>query len=89
MRDSFRRDLEYIVDRILEEEDFSDDEELERSLACFAVGMENLTAGKGARGSKETLLSFGYVAAAICLWKLEQWTPYSGAANFGGFRAVR
>ncbi len=89
MRDSFRSDLRYIVTRILEEEDLGPTEKLERSLACFVVGLESVSAAKRGSGFKQALVSFGYVAASICLWELEQWPPYSGAGHMPIFRAAR
>ncbi|KAJ9606772.1 hypothetical protein H2200_008781 [Cladophialophora chaetospira] len=48
MKDSFRNDMRYIVNRILGIDDFDDDFNfnagLERCLACFAIGMESSSA---------------------------------------------
>ena len=89
MKESFREDLRYTVNRILEEEDFSDTEQLGRSLACFAVALESLTVRNGGMRFKGAMVSFGYVAAAVCLWELERWPPYSGTVYMPSFRIAR
>ena len=74
MRESFREDLRYIVDRILLDEGVESDDALERCVACLAVGCEIVGTGGAGRGSAGKLVSFGYVAASVCLWQMEQET---------------
>jgi hypothetical protein len=88
MKETFREDLRYIVSRILAEETHGLHHGLETSLACLAVALETKSSEDTGGGVKEILVSFGYVAASICLWKLQQWTPYSGAAYMGGIRGI-
>ena len=72
MKESFREDLRYIVNRILLDGGVESDDALERSLACLAVGCENLEAENSGVRSSNKLVSFGYVAASVCLWQMEQ-----------------
>ncbi len=89
MKEGFSTDLRYIVERISKVDGLPDTEEFERSRACLAVGIEKVTARTRGKGSKETLVSFGYIAASICLWYLERWPPYSGTDYMSSFRVAR
>jgi hypothetical protein len=68
MRESFADDVAYTRNRIRMNEEGSSDEALPRAIACLAVAMKEpgLKMGKDAR-----LLSFRYVAAAVCLEEIE------------------
>lgn len=74
MKEAYDRDTAFIVSCILndDEGDHARDA-LERSIACFAVGLtENGKSSKGAgRRGKASLESFGYIAAAVCLRELD------------------
>jgi hypothetical protein len=68
MKEQFGRDTKFISDCILKDDGVWSEESLERSMACLAVGLEDQPMG---RGSKQ-LLSFKYLAAAICLKEVEK-----------------
>ena len=74
MRESFREDLRYIVGRILNDEGTETFDQVERSMACLAAALENAGRGRAGGVSQGELVSFGYVAASICLWQIEQGT---------------
>jgi hypothetical protein len=73
LRDNFRNLLRYTVNRIYDENEEASDDRLARTLACLAVATngENPSSADVGRGSHEQMMSFGYVAAAVCLWELE------------------
>ena len=60
------------VNCIVKDGDEYSKESLERSIACLAVSLEERKGGR--RG--EQLLSFKYVAAAVCLRELERMTIF-------------
>lgn len=74
MKEAYDRDASFIVSCILDDDEGENAvDALERSIACFAVGLtpweeRKATQGAGRRG--EALVSFGYTAAAVCLREL-------------------
>jgi hypothetical protein len=68
MKDKFEEEALFIVNCILKEDGDWSEESLERSMACLAVSLE---APKTHR-KQEHLLSFKYVAAAVCLREVER-----------------
>ncbi|EXJ58741.1 hypothetical protein A1O7_06171 [Cladophialophora yegresii CBS 114405] len=72
LRQSFREALRYIVGRIVKDEGGESEHALARSVACLAVGIETSNSAAVRGASKEVLVSFGYVAASVCLWELDQ-----------------
>jgi hypothetical protein len=77
LSENFRDALRYIVSRIVKDEDLQSEHALGRSMACFAVGMQTSNTAGVSGGSKEVPVSFGYVAASVCLWELEKWKKVS------------
>lgn len=70
MKDKFDRDVAYIVNWITENDD-GGLEALARSIACMFVAFENNRKG-AARPKVGRLVSFAYVAAAVCLAEVEK-----------------
>ncbi|KAH0559780.1 hypothetical protein GP486_003706 [Trichoglossum hirsutum] len=66
MKERFNRDVSFVVDCIIKDNDggAKSEEALERSIACLAVAMED-------EMKPGTLVSFKYVAAAVCLKEIE------------------
>ncbi|KIX09610.1 uncharacterized protein Z518_00690 [Rhinocladiella mackenziei CBS 650.93] len=69
MKERFNDELNYIVNRIVKDGPNKAQESLERSMACLQVALEKDLGGSKRR---ENLVSFGYVAAAICLKEMER-----------------
>jgi hypothetical protein len=68
MKDKFEEDALFIVNCIVKDGTEWSEESLKRSMACLAVSLEPpRTYRKG-----EQLLSFKYVAAAVCLREVER-----------------
>lgn len=68
MKEKFEEDSAYIVSCIVKDDTEWSDESLERSIACLAAGLEE----RHAYRRQEPLLSFKYVAAAVCLREVER-----------------
>ncbi|KAE9382198.1 RdRP-domain-containing protein [Stipitochalara longipes BDJ] len=68
MKDRFEEDALFIVNCILKEDGDWSEESLERSMACLAVSLEPPKRYR----KQEQLLSFKYVAAAVCLREVER-----------------
>jgi hypothetical protein len=68
MRDRFSEDLAYIVNCILKDGREKSAESLAQSIACFEVSLEPVTT---ALRSGVGLVSFRYVAAAVCLKEVD------------------
>ena len=68
MKEKFDEDATFIVNCILKDGDEWSHQALERSVACLAVSLEDDTLYR----RREQLLSFKYVAAAICLREVEK-----------------
>lgn len=69
MKERHERDVEYIIKCILQGEDMSGtDEALERSIACFWVGHQEIKA----RSRVGRLVSFAWIAAGVCLREVEK-----------------
>ena len=68
LKEKFDNDSTFFVNCIVRDGDEYSEESLERSIACFAVSLEER---KGARRG-EQLQSFKYVAAAVCLREVER-----------------
>ena len=71
MKDKFDRDVTYITQWIThgdDEVEENNSEALARSLACLYVGINQ----RGVRKKVGELVSFAWVAAAICLKELEK-----------------
>jgi hypothetical protein len=71
MKEEFDRDAAFIVQCIRTKEDVDGDEGLERSMACLAVSLEGRKSGGSFKGGTR-LVSFGYIAAAVCLKELDR-----------------
>ncbi|KAG0650821.1 RNA-dependent RNA polymerase 1 [Hyphodiscus hymeniophilus] len=68
LKEKFDTDSAFFVNCIVKDGDEYSDESLERSLACLSVSLEER---EGVRRG-EQLLSFRYVAAAVCLREVER-----------------
>jgi hypothetical protein len=68
MKERFNEDLAYIVHCIIKDGDARSEESLARSIACFNVGLTEVTLLK----TGPELVSFKYVAAALCLKEIER-----------------
>ena len=87
MQETFRDDLRYFVNRILNEGG-GHHAGLGVGLACLLVALESEDSGRIGARFRQTLVSFGYVAASVCLWQLQLWAPFPDVAHMGGFRAI-
>jgi len=75
LKEHFDDGVAWIVNCILKDGNGEwSDESLERSMACLAVSLEEPKQPRGWKG-KEQLVSFKYVAAAICLREVERKIP--------------
>ena len=79
MKDKFAEDSSFIVNCILKDGTEWSEESLERSMACLSVSLEDRPVHKG----QEQLLSFKYVAAAVCLREAERFLVRTVKTNFG------
>jgi hypothetical protein len=68
MKERFDEDAAFIVNCIVRDGGERSDEALERSMACLAVSLDDKYSYK----RRDQLLSFKYVAAAVCLRELER-----------------
>jgi hypothetical protein len=68
MKERFNDDLGYIVNCMVKDTEGSEDG-LARSIACFKAGLE--TRAKASKTGRE-LVSFRYVAAAVCLKEMDR-----------------
>ena len=68
MKEKFERDIAFTVECIVKGPNGEREEALERSIACLSVALEEATDSLVKVGK---LVSFRYVAAAICLRELE------------------
>jgi hypothetical protein len=68
MKEKFEEDSAFIVNCILKDGAERSEESLERSLACFAASLEERIVFK----KHGQLLSFKYIAAAVCLREVER-----------------
>ena len=75
MKEKFEEDALFIVNCIIKDGADWSEESLERSIACLAVSLEKRKGYK----KQEQLLSFKYVAAAVCLREVERFTFSIGA----------
>lgn len=66
LKEKFDNDAAYFVKCITRDDEDRSDEALERSLACFAVSLEDRSLGR------EKLRSFKYLAAAVCLREVDK-----------------
>ena len=75
MKETFERDVTFTINCIVKgsQEVDGKDEALERSIACLAVAVEEV-GNKRQRASRklESLESFRYIAAAVCLGEVER-----------------
>jgi hypothetical protein len=67
MKEKFDEDATFIVNCILKDGEEWSDQALERSIACLAVSLLD-----SKYKTREKLLSFKYVAAAVCLREVER-----------------
>jgi len=67
MKEKFDEDATFIVNCILKDGEEWSDRALERSVACLAVSLQD-----SRYKTREKLLSFKYVAAAICLREVDK-----------------
>lgn len=80
MKEALDRDMSYIVTCIRGTEEDEYDEEpsdvpLARSIACFSVSLGEVTRVMMGGRKTEALVSFRYVAAAVCLREMEKVFP--------------
>lgn len=68
MKERFDGDVAYIVDQIIRDENHPAEDSLERAMACLSV---SFAPGRKTRRGDE-LVSFKYVAAAVCLKEVER-----------------
>jgi hypothetical protein len=68
MKDKFEEEALFIVNCIIKDGGDWAEDSLERSMACLAVSLEQTKTYR----KREQLLSFKYVAAAICLREVER-----------------
>lgn len=66
LKEKFNDDAAYFVKAILMDGEKHSEEALERSMACLAVSLEHRSLGR------ENLLSFKYLAAAVCLREVDR-----------------
>jgi hypothetical protein len=71
MKDRFNSDVAFIINNIVKDGADPSMEALERSVACFYVSFKEI--GRKRRMDGE-LVSFRYVAAAVCLKEIERCT---------------
>lgn len=69
MKQRYDEDVGYIMNKIIHENAQPSMEALERSVACFQVSLE---IGRVRNKGGEQLVSFKYVAAALCLREIER-----------------
>jgi hypothetical protein len=67
LKEKFDVDAAYFVNCIVRDGAEHSDEALERSMACLAVSLEDRSSR-----SREQLLSFKYLAAAVCLREVDR-----------------
>ncbi|KAE8452050.1 hypothetical protein EG329_002215 [Mollisiaceae sp. DMI_Dod_QoI] len=75
MKEAFDRDVSYIVRCIRGSDDDDDersDEALGRSIACFSVSLGEVTRVTLGGRKNEALVSFRYIAAAVCLREIDK-----------------
>ncbi|KAL5318216.1 hypothetical protein ACEPPN_013275 [Leptodophora sp. 'Broadleaf-Isolate-01'] len=71
MKEAFDRDAGFVVGCMVNDDDGEHaDEALERSMACLAESLDG-TSGVGGGRNSDVLVSFGYIAAAVCLREIE------------------
>lgn len=81
MKEALNRDMSYIVSCIRgtkedeHEEELPSDVPLARSIACFSVSLGEVTRVMMGGRKTEALVSFRYVAAAVCLREMEKVFP--------------
>ncbi|KIV93880.1 hypothetical protein PV10_05059 [Exophiala mesophila] len=72
LRDQVNTAMTYIVNRIIKDGYEESEDSLERSIACFLISVKSLDDSQDGRGRGEKLISFCYVAAAVCLREIEK-----------------
>jgi len=75
MKEAFDRDVSFIVGCIRgtkEDGNETSDQALERSIACFSVSLGEVTHVMMGGRKNEPLVSFRYIAAAVCLREMER-----------------
>ncbi|CZR68497.1 related to RNA-directed RNA polymerase [Phialocephala subalpina] len=78
MKEALNRDVSYIVGCIRgpnEDDDERSDEALARSIACFSVSLGEVPRVMMGVRKKEALVSFRYIAAAVCLRGMDRVFP--------------
>ncbi len=72
MKEAFDRDAGFVVSCMINNDDGEHAKvALERSMACLSVCLNDANAFAGAGRNSDHLVSFGYIAAAICLREME------------------
>ncbi len=69
MKERFNDDLGYIFNCIVKDDNERGEESLAMSIACFEVGLES---GKTGSRTDGELVSFKYVAAAVCMKEVDR-----------------
>jgi hypothetical protein len=69
MKEKYDEDAMYVINCIIKDKDEYSEEALERSIACFAASLEDHGSD---RKRSEEVVSFKYLAAAVCLREMER-----------------
>ncbi|PQE18699.1 hypothetical protein CJF30_00009697 [Rutstroemia sp. NJR-2017a BBW] len=69
MKEQYDEDATYVINCIIKDKDEYSEEALERSIACFAASLEDHDSN---RKRSEEVVSFKYLAAAVCLREMER-----------------
>lgn len=88
MKEKFEEDTSFIVNSITKDGDEYSAEALAKSIACFAVSLEDTNS----YNRREQLSSFKYLAAAVCLKeinKLPGWSTMPTLDIFDDLRRLR
>ncbi|KAF2838607.1 RdRP-domain-containing protein [Patellaria atrata CBS 101060] len=82
MKERFERDVEFTVERITQGEEEHGAEALDLAIACFAIGVQEPGA-RVQKGRPETLKSWTYVAAGVCLGEMEKFRFKATGLKYG------
>lgn len=79
MKEAFNSDVSYVIRCIIGSNDEDSEERLaealERSIACFYVSLGEVTRVNMGGRRTESLISFRYLAAAVCLKEMDRASP--------------
>lgn len=71
MKEAFDRDAGFVVNCIINDDGEHAADALERSMACLSLCLDEGNVFVGAGRNSDQLVSFGYIAAAVCLKEME------------------